>query len=91
MSVGVPFSKSTVLKIYQQIMCRFRMNGKPIGHIFRHFKNMLASCECRLKEICSSRNQSRADRTENQNSSSVSGKRFLFVGKNSGFLGLIRL
>ena len=54
--VIVPFSKSTVSKICQQKMCRFRVNGKPIRHIFHRFQNVPASCERslkRLNETCS--------------------------------------
>ena len=30
-------------------MCRFRVNWRPIRHIFHHFQNMPASCERSLK------------------------------------------
>ena len=43
--VKVPFSKSTVFKICRQKMCRFRVNGRPIRHIFHRFQNVPASCE----------------------------------------------
>ena len=43
--VRVPFSKSTVFKIYRQKMCRFRVNGRPIRRIFDRFQNVPASCE----------------------------------------------
>ena len=42
--VIVPFSKSTVFKICRQNMCHFRVNGKPIRHIFHPFQNVPASC-----------------------------------------------
>ena len=48
-SVGVPFSKSTVFKICRQKMCRFRVNGRPIRHIFHRFQNVPASCERSLR------------------------------------------
>ena len=44
--VGVPFSNPTVFKIYRQKMCHFRVNRRPISHIFHHFLNVLALCEC---------------------------------------------
>ena len=47
--VTVPFSKSTVFKIWRQKMCRFRVNGRHIRNIFRRFQNLPASCECSLK------------------------------------------
>ena len=43
--IRVPFSKSTVFKICRQIMCRFRVNRRPIRHIFCRFQNVPASCE----------------------------------------------
>ena len=43
--VRVPFSKSTVLKMCRQKMCRFRVNRRPIRHIFHRFQNVPASCE----------------------------------------------
>ena len=43
--VRAQFSKSTVFKMCRQKMCRFRVNGKPIRHIFRRFQNVPASCE----------------------------------------------
>ena len=43
--VRVPFSKSTVFRICRQIMCLFRVNGRPIRHIFHRFQNVPASCE----------------------------------------------
>ena len=43
--VRVQFSKSTVFKMCWQKMCRFRVNGRPIHHIFHRFQNVLASCE----------------------------------------------
>ena len=43
--VRVPFSKSTVFEICWQKMCRFRVNGRPIRHIFHRFQNVPASCE----------------------------------------------
>ena len=48
-SVRVPISKSTVFKIYQQIMCSFRVNGRPIHHISYRFQNVPASCERNLR------------------------------------------
>ena len=45
----VPFSKSTVFKIYRQKMCHFCVNGRPIRHIFHRFQNVPASCERSLK------------------------------------------
>ena len=47
--VGAPFSKSSVFEICRQKMCRFRVNGRPIRHIFHRFQNVLASCERSLK------------------------------------------
>ena len=41
MPVRVPFSKSTVFKIYRKIMCRFLVDGRPIRHIFTVFKMCL--------------------------------------------------
>ena len=49
MPVTVPFSKSTVFKICRQKMCRFRVNRRPIRHIFHRFQNLPASCERSLK------------------------------------------
>ena len=43
--VRVPISKSTVFEICRQKMCHFRVNGRPIHHIFHRFQNVLASCE----------------------------------------------
>ena len=43
--VRVPFSKSTVFEICRQKMCRFRVNRRPIRHIFHRFQNLPASCE----------------------------------------------
>ena len=43
--IRVPFSKSTVFKICRQKMCRFRVNRRPIRHIFCRFQNVPASCE----------------------------------------------
>ena len=45
MPIRVPFSKSTVFKISRQIMCRFRVDWRPVRHIFYHFQNVPASCE----------------------------------------------
>ena len=42
--VRVPFSKSTVFEICRQKMCRFRVNRRPIRHIFHRFQNLPASC-----------------------------------------------
>ena len=39
------FQKSTVFEICRQKMCRFRVNGRPIRHIFHRFQNVPASCE----------------------------------------------
>ena len=47
--VRVPFSKSTVFEICRQKMCRFRVNRRPIRHIFHRFQNLPASCERSLK------------------------------------------
>ena len=47
--VRVLFSKSNVFEICRQKMCRFRMNGRPIHHIFHRFQNVLASCEGSIK------------------------------------------
>ena len=56
--VGVPFSKSTVFKIYRQRMCRFRVNGRPIRHIVCRFQNVPARrvnavliCHCRKNKF----------------------------------------
>ena len=38
--LNLPFSKSAWKK-----MCRFRINGRPIRHIFHRFQNVPASCE----------------------------------------------
>ena len=43
--IRVPFSKCTVFKICRQKMCRFRVNSRPIRHIFCRFQNVPASCE----------------------------------------------
>ena len=54
--IRVPFSKSTVFKICRQKMCRFRVNRRPIRHIFCRFQNVPASCErslrLRLQRAC---------------------------------------
>ena len=50
MPVRVPFSKSTVFKLCRQKMCRFRVNGRPIRHIFHCFQNVPAPCERSLNE-----------------------------------------
>ena len=47
--VRVPFSKSTVFEICRQKMCRFRVNRRPICHIFHRFQNLPASCERSLR------------------------------------------
>ena len=47
--VILPFSKSTVFKICRRKMCRFRVNGRPIRHIFHRFQNVAVSCERCLK------------------------------------------
>ena len=47
--VRAPFSKSTVFKICRQKICRFRVNGRPIRHIFHRFQNVPASCERSLR------------------------------------------
>ena len=47
--VRVPFSNSTVFEICRQKMCRFRVNGRPIRHIFHRFQNVPASCERSLR------------------------------------------
>ena len=49
--VRVPFSKSTVFKICRQKMCRFRVNGRPIRHIFHRFQIVPVSCE-RSLSLC---------------------------------------
>ena len=49
--VRVPFSKSTVFEICRQKMCRFRVNRRPIRHIFHCFQNLPASCERSLSHI----------------------------------------
>ena len=41
---------NSVFKIYRfqhlpAKMCRFRVNGRPIRHIFHHFQNVPVSCE----------------------------------------------
>ena len=54
--VRVPFSKSNVFKIYRQKVCRFRVNGRTIRHIFHRFQNVPASCECSLKLLEESQN-----------------------------------
>ena len=41
----VQFSKSTVFKMCRQKMSRFRVNGRPIRHIFHRFQNVSALCE----------------------------------------------
>ena len=38
--VIVRFSKSTIFKICRQKMCRFRVSGRPIRHIFHRFQNV---------------------------------------------------
>ena len=43
--VRVPFSKSTVFINYRQKMCRFRVHGRPIRHIFYRIQNVPTSCE----------------------------------------------
>ena len=48
--VRVPFSKSTTFKICMRKMCRFRVKGRPICHIFHRFHNVSASCERSLKK-----------------------------------------
>ena len=50
--VRVPFSKSTVIKICRQKMCRFRVNRRPIRRIFHRFQNVPASCERSLRHCC---------------------------------------
>ena len=47
--IRVPFSKSTVFKICRQKMCRFRVNRRPIRHIFCRFQNVPVSCERSLR------------------------------------------
>ena len=49
--VRAPFSKSTVFEICRQKMCRFRVNRRPIRHIFHRFQNLPASCERSLSEL----------------------------------------
>ena len=43
------FSKSTVFKMCRQKGCRFRVNRRPISHIFHRFQNVSASCERSLR------------------------------------------
>ena len=50
-SVRVPFSKSTVVKICRQKMCRFRVNGWPIRRFLHLFQSVPASCERSLKVL----------------------------------------
>ena len=52
--VRVPFSKPTVFGICRQKICRFRVNRRPIRHIFHRFQNVPASCErsLRMKNFC---------------------------------------
>ena len=53
MPVRVPISKSTVFEICWQKICRFRVNGSSIRHIFHRFQNVPASCERSLNDnIC---------------------------------------
>ena len=33
-------------------MCRFRVNGRPVRRIFRHFLNVPASCEHSFRQSC---------------------------------------
>ena len=47
--VKVPFSEFTVFEICRQNMYRFRVDGRPIHHIFHRFQNVPASCECGLR------------------------------------------
>ena len=49
-NVGLEFRCQNLpfLKIYKQKMCRFRMNGRPINHMFHRFQNVTASCERNL-------------------------------------------
>ena len=47
--IRVRFSKSTVFKICQQKMCRFRVNRRSIRRIFHRFQNVPASCERSLR------------------------------------------
>ena len=51
MLVRIPFSKSTIFKVCRQKLCHFRVNGKPIRHIFHHFQNLPASYERNLSQI----------------------------------------
>ena len=41
--------KSTVFEICRQKMCHFRVNGRPIRHIFHRFQNVPASYERSLR------------------------------------------
>ena len=48
--------ESSVFKIYRfqnlpTKMCRFRVNGRPIRHIFHRFQNLPASCEHSLNTL----------------------------------------
>ena len=45
MPVRVLLSKPLVFEICWQKMCCFRVNGRPIRHIFHRFQNFPASCE----------------------------------------------
>ena len=49
--LGFRFKKSTIFEIYRQKMCRFRVNGRPIRHIFHRFQNVQASCERNLNQL----------------------------------------
>ena len=48
--VRVPLSKPTVFEICRQKLCCFRVNEKPIRHIFHCFQNAPASCERCLRQ-----------------------------------------
>ena len=50
--VRVQFYKFSVFKMCRQKMCRFRVNGRPIRHIFHRFQNVPASCERSLNHNC---------------------------------------
>ena len=53
MPVRVLLSKSTAFEVCRQKMCRFRLNRRPIRHIFHRFQNVPASCEHSLCHLAS--------------------------------------
>ena len=44
------FQNLLFLKFCRQKICRFRVNGRPIRHIFHRFQNVAASCERSLRK-----------------------------------------